>query len=75
MYYVYFIRNKITKGTYIGYTNNLVRRMEQHKDKNPELLYYEAYKSEKDARIRELKLKERGYGIRRLKERLKYSLI
>ena len=74
MYYVYLIRNRITKNTYIGYTNNLVRRMKEHKDKKPELLYYEAYKSEKDARIRELKLKERGYGVRRLKERLKYSL-
>ncbi len=74
MYYVYLIRNRITKNTYIGYTNNLVRRMKEHKDKKPELLYYEAYKSEKDARIRELKLKEGGYGVRRLKERLKYSL-
>lgn len=74
MYYVYFIRNKFTKKTYIGYTNNLGRRLKEHKDKNPELLYYEAYKSEKDARMRELKLKKRGQTIRRLKERLRYSL-
>lgn len=75
MYYVYLIRNRTTKITYIGYTNDLRRRVKEHKDKNPELLYYEAYKSEKDARNRELKLKQRGYGIRRLKERLKNSLL
>ena len=75
MYYVYFIRNKITKNTYIGYTNNLRRRFAEHKDKNPELLYYEAYKSEKDARNRELKLKQRGNGVRRLKERLVHSFL
>ena len=73
MYYVYLTRNRKTMETYIGYTKDLVRRFKEHKDKNPELLYYEAYKSEKDARLRERKLKQRGYGIRRLKERLKYS--
>ncbi len=75
MYYVYLIRNKYTKETYIGYTSDLKRRFQEHKNKKPELLYYEAYQSEKDARIREFKLKQRGYGVRRLKERLEYSLI
>jgi len=75
MYYVYFLRNKITKNTYIGYTNNLKRRLTEHKAKNPELLYYEAYRSEKDARDREFKLKQRGNSIRRLKERIVNSLI
>ena len=65
----------MTSQTYIGYTNNLKRRIEEHSDKNPELIYYEAYRSEKDARARELKLKQRGQGVRRLKERLKYSFI
>ncbi len=67
MYYVYLIKNKLTGGTYIGYTKNLKRRLEEHKTKNPELVYYEAYKAEKDARTREIKLKQRGYGVRRLK--------
>lgn len=75
MYYVYLIRNKLTKETYIGYTKNLKKRFKEHKGKNPELLYYEAYKSEKDARSRELKLKQRGQTVRRLKEKLKYSFI
>ena len=70
MYYVYLIRNKKTKNIYVGYTANLKRRIYEHKDKNPELIYYEAYKNEKDARTREMKLKQYGQTIRRLKERL-----
>ena len=75
MYYAYIIRNKITKETYIGYTHDLEKRFREHKDKNPELIYYEAYKSEKDARDRERKLKHGGQTIRRLKERLRDSLL
>lgn len=74
MYYVYLLKNKQKGITYIGYTNDLKRRLKEHKDKNPELIYYEAYKSEKDAREREMKLKQRGQTVRRLKERIKYSL-
>ncbi len=73
MYYVYLIRDIKTKKSYIGYTNNLKRRVKEHKNKNPEIIYYEAYKNEKDARRRERKLKQRGQTIRRLKERLKFS--
>ena len=74
MYYVYVIRNRRSLETYIGYSDNLKRRLREHKDKNLELLYYEAYKSKKDARIRERKLKQRGQSVRWLKERLEYSL-
>ncbi|MBP8718408.1 MAG: GIY-YIG nuclease family protein [Candidatus Atribacteria bacterium] len=74
MYYVYLLKNKLTKELYIGYTNDLKRRLKEHKNKYPELIYYEAYKSDKDARKRELMLKEHGQTKRRLKERLKYSL-
>ncbi len=74
MYYVYLIRNKITRKTYIGYSDNLKRRLKEHKNKKPELIYYEAYKSEKDARKREMILKQRGQTIRRLKEKLESSL-
>ena len=73
MYYVYVIKNKARSETYIGYSNDLERRLKEHKNKHPELIYYEAYKSEKDAREREMKLKQRGQTIRRLKERLRYS--
>jgi len=77
MYYVYLIRNIKTKETYIGYTDDLKRRFKEHRDKNPELIYYEAYKNKEDAQDREdreRKLKQRGQGVRWLKNRLKYSL-
>lgn len=70
MYYVYLIKNRRDNITYIGYSANLKRRLHEHKNKNPQLIYYEAYKSKKDARERERKLKQRGQTIRRLKERL-----
>lgn len=74
MYYMYVIRNKRDKITYIGYTDNLERRLKEHKDKRPELIYYEAYKDEQDARSRERKLKQRGQAVRHLRERIKRSL-
>lgn len=74
MYYVYVIRNRVSGDTYIGYTDDLKRRIKEHKKKNPELIYYEAYKHEYDARDRERMLKQRGQTIRRLKERIKRSL-
>jgi len=74
MYYVYILKNRMADEIYIGYSNDLKRRFKEHQNKHPELIYYEAYKSEKDARKRELTLKEHGQTKRRLKERLKYSL-
>lgn len=74
MYYVYLIKNKEIKENYVGYTDNLRRRLKEHKSKKPDLIYYEAYKDEADARNRERKLKQRGQTIRRLKERLNNSL-
>jgi len=75
MYYVYILKDKIKGEIYIGYTDDLQRRLREHKAKNPEIIYYEAYKSEKDARVREIKLKQHGQTKRRLKERLHHSLI
>jgi len=75
MYFVYLLKNRRTKKTYIGYTSDLKRRLKEHRDKVPGLIYYEAYKSEKDAKSREKKLKQRGQTARRLKERLIESLI
>lgn len=74
MFYVYLIKNKEADTTYIGYTNDLERRLKEHGDKNPELVYYEAYRDRRDAQDREYKLKQRGYGVRWLKHRLKNSL-
>ena len=75
MYYVYLIKDGSKNTSYIGYTNDLKRRLIEHKSKKPELIYYEAYRSEKDARNREMRLKQRGQSARRLKERLKYSFV
>ena len=74
MYYVYLIKNSKTGRTYIGFTNDLRRRIKEHSNKKPKIIYYEAYKSEIDAKEREMKLKQRGQTVRRLKERLKHSL-
>ena len=73
MHYVYLLKNHKLGTTYIGYTNDLRRRIKEHIAKIPELVYYEAFKSEKDARKRERMLKQ-GQTVRRLKERLFESL-
>ncbi|MEK9209482.1 MAG: GIY-YIG nuclease family protein [Patescibacteria group bacterium] len=75
MYYVYLIKNNKIGKHYVGYTNDLQRRLKEHRDKKPNLLYYEAYKHKKDAQDRERKLKQRGQAIRWLKDRLKNSLM
>lgn len=74
MYYVYLIKDKFKSETYIGYSNDLKRRLKEHKNKKPELIYYEAYKSEKGVRTREMKLKQRDQTIKKLKEKLSHSL-
>ena len=66
MYYVYAIKNLNIGNLYIGYTKNLKRRLKEHKNKKPELIYCEAYKSEVDAREREKKLKQYGQGYPRI---------
>ena len=62
MFYVYILRSKRDHDLYLGSTNDLRRRFEEHnkgkvystKLRTPfELIYYEAYKAEKDARERE----------------------
>ena len=75
MHYVYFLRDLSKDSVYIGYTSDLRRRLKEHEDKKPELIYYEAYKNEEDARNRERMLKQRGQSIRWLKSRLKNNFI
>ena len=81
--YVYVLKSSQDHELYIGSTNNLKRRLRDHNDKKNfstswrgpfELVYYEAYKNEKDARWREQALKLRGNARRFLKERIKRSL-
>ena len=73
---VYILKNKETGELYYGYTNNLERRLSEHNKKKDcwEVIYYEAYKSEIDARTRERRLKQYAQALTALKSRLKNSL-
>lgn len=77
MYYVYVLNltNHAKHSYYIGFTNDLRRRLKEHqtRNENAELIYYEAYKTEKLARTRETKLKHYGSAWRGLKNRLKLA--
>ncbi|MFH1423640.1 MAG: GIY-YIG nuclease family protein [Candidatus Nealsonbacteria bacterium] len=64
--YVYVLRNKAKDFIYIGYSEDLRQRVQEHnsgkskstKHYNPlELIHYEAYKNSKDAKRREEYLK------------------
>jgi len=83
MFYVYLLKSERTKWTYVGYTSNLTRRLEEHNSgKNystrrylpVRLIYYEAYSSKLDATEREKHLKQYGSSLQKLKERVKGSL-
>ncbi len=83
MFYLYVLKSKKDEELYIGSTNDLKRRFSEHQNGKSfstqfripfELVYYEAYKNEKDAREREQALKLRGNARRFLKERIKRSL-
>ncbi|OGZ31701.1 MAG: hypothetical protein A3H02_01390 [Candidatus Niyogibacteria bacterium RIFCSPLOWO2_12_FULL_41_13] len=84
MFYVYILKSKKDGSIYIGYTSNLIRRFEEHNNlknkstryKAPfELIYYEAYKSNADARYRETNLKRFAQAYSQLKNRIRNSLI
>jgi putative endonuclease len=85
MYYIYVLISIKDRKLYIGYTDNLKRRYQEHltgkvdstRSRRPlELVYYEAFKYEMDARRQEVIYKT-GQGRRILKLRLKnvYSKI
>lgn len=77
-YYTYVLKSKKDDKLYIGWSNNLKHRVEQHnkgmvlatKHRLPlELIYYEACLSENNAIEREKQLKT-GFGRAYLKRRL-----
>ena len=79
MYYVYLLKSKILNETYVGSTNDLQRRFDEHntgKEISTKrympwiLLYYEAYITDNLARMREKRLKHNGNAIRELKKRI-----
>lgn len=83
MYYVYVLQSKTDSELYIGSTNDMRRRLLEHNAGKVAstqvripfaLVYYEAYLSESDARLRESQLKKRGQARRQLKSRISNSL-
>lgn len=85
MWYVYVLQSQKNKNWfYKGSTNNLKRRLCQHnsgevassKSYIPlNLIYYEAYLSERVARLREMNIKKSGSVWIPLRRRIKASLI
>ena len=82
-YYVYLLTLHKSKYLYIGCTNNLEKRMKEHKTGKVfstnrylpvNLIYYETYISKLDAFNREKALKNYGSGLAKLKMRLKDTL-
>ena len=82
-YVVYILRSLKDGNLYIGSTNDLARRLEEHntgkvpstKPRRPfVVIYYEAYRSESDARKREHNLKLRKRAFAQLRNRLEDSL-
>jgi len=84
MFYVYLLKSRKDNNLYLGSTNDLKRRFKEHnlglvtstKFRAPfDLIYYEAYKSENDARRREQNLKLRARALVQLKKRIQECLI
>ena len=84
MYFVYYLQSKNQPTHfYVGYTTNLERRFNQHnsglspstKPYLPwDLIFYEAYKDQRDAERREKYLKTTK-GRRGLKLMLRFSIV
>ena len=84
MFYVYVLKSKKDYSHYIGFATDLRNRFIKHnqglvqstKNLRPlELIYYEAYKSKKDALMRENRLKQFKKGYSSLKGRIINSLM
>ncbi len=82
MYFVYVLESAKDRGWYIGFTERIEGRLEDHnsgknvstKDRRPfELIYYEAYREKLDALGREVFLKSGG-GRRFFSKQLRYDL-
>ncbi|MEA3358258.1 MAG: GIY-YIG nuclease family protein [Thermodesulfobacteriota bacterium] len=78
MHYVYFLKDTNSEWIYIGYTSDLRRRLEEHKQgktfttkrfSSIELVYYEAFKSAEDAQERGKEIKTIWQFLRNVKEK------
>lgn len=82
MFYVYVLLSQKDRNFYVGYTEDLAKRMDEHgtglvistRNRRPmQLVYYEGSINKKDAMHREKYLKT-TWGKRYLKNRLKYFI-
>lgn len=83
MFYVYLLKSRVDDGLYTGYTTDLKQRLSEHNSKRSkstknralfDLLYYEAYMSQADAKQRELNLKRSAGARTALKRRIIHCL-
>ena len=81
-FYTYILYSFKDKGFYIGFTNNLKKRLTEHaggkieatKNRLPiKLIHYEYFVNRRDAEAREKFLKS-GYGRKQFKEILKHTI-
>jgi len=85
MWHIYLIQNDITLEKYIGITNNLDRRINEHNKGQSKatnrldgtwiLIYAELYRSKEDAILRERKMKLYGKSKQELFKRCSKSLL
>lgn len=84
MFFIYILRSTKDGSLYIGFAEDIEGRLSKHNQglvqstknlKPMELIYYEAYKSKKDALIREKRLKQFAKGFASLRSRLRHSLM
>ena len=84
MFYVYVLKSKTDGKLYVGYTADLRKRFEEHnnglvastKPRKPfVLVYYEAYRSQGDAKHREHMLKRFSGATVHLKKRIADSIL
>lgn len=82
MYYVYILQSEKDGRFYIGFTDDIERRLIEHNEGKSlatkpfrpyKLIYYEAFLYIKDAKAREKFLKS-GWGRRSIKKMLKFYL-
>jgi putative endonuclease len=81
-FYIYILFSLRDKGFYIGYTNDLKRRLTEHSHKKVEstknrvplkLIHYEYFINREDAQAREKFLKS-GYGRKQMRDIVKRTL-
>jgi putative endonuclease len=81
-YYLYILRSIKHNKLYIGYSSDLKQRLQAHNSGKSsatkpyipyQLIFYEAFPNEKDAKNREKYLKS-GYGLRTIKKMMKNYL-